>query len=132
MAPIKTNRRTLGRQGEEIAAQYLQERGYHILARNVQTPHGEIDLVARKEEVLVFVEVKMRTSQDSGYPEQAVTPRKQAHLLAAAEVYLQQHPESGETWQFDVIAIQRPNKLPPQIAHFENILADSPKGFLVP
>lgn len=131
MASLKANRRTLGRRGEEIAARYLQERGYRILARNVQTLHGEIDIIARKEEVLVFVEVKMRTSPGFGYPEQAVTPRKQAHLLAAAEVYLQQHPESGETWQFDVIAIQCSKKLPPQIVHFENILANSPQGSLV-
>ena len=115
-----------------MAAQYLQERGYRILARNVQTPHGEIDLVAYKEEVLVFVEVKMRLSQRFGYPEEAVTPRKQAHLLAAAEAYLRQHPESGETWQFDVIAIQRSGQQTAQIVHFENILVDPPERFFAP
>lgn len=126
MASLKTNRRILGRQGEAVAARYLQERGYRILARNIHTPHGEIDLVARRDDVLVFVEVKLRTSSRYGYPEEAVTPRKQAHLLAAAEVYLAEHPEAGETWQFDVIAIQHDREQAMQIVHFENILSDSP------
>ncbi len=122
MATLNEHRRTLGRLGEDMAAAYLQRRGYHILARNVHTPHGEIDLIARKDEVIVFVEVKTRTSLKFGCPEDAVTSRKQAHLLAAAEAYLAQHPENGETWQFDVIAIQRFGKRSARLIHFENIL----------
>lgn len=122
MATLTSTRRTTGRQGEDIAARYLQTRGYHILARNVRTPHGEIDLIARKDDILVFVEVKTRTSHKFGFPEEAVTPRKQAHLLAAAETYLAQHPESSETWQFDVIAIEKPGNRSTCIVHFENIL----------
>jgi putative endonuclease len=122
MALLKTKPHRLGRQGEETAARYLQTKGYCILERNVRTPHGEIDLIARKGEVLVFVEVKMRTSEQFGYPEEAVTPRKQAHLLAAAEAYLAQHPESDETWQFDVVAILRHPNATLQIEHFENVI----------
>ena len=112
----------IGRWGEEKAASYLQEHGYQILERNLRTPHGEIDLVASKDGLLVFVEVKTRSSTAYGYPEQAVTLRKQAHMLAAAETYFEIHPESSETWQFDVIAIQRSPGQEPEIVHFENIL----------
>ena len=115
---------TLGRWGEETAARYLTARGYRILERNLRTPYGEIDLVARQGGQLVFVEVKTRTSHAFGYPEEAVTRRKQAHLLAAARHYLQDHPEQFADWRVDVVAVYRPAAdLPPEITHFENILA---------
>ncbi len=115
---------TLGRWGEETAARYLTARGYRILERNLRTPYGEIDLLARQGGQLVFVEVKTRTSRAFGYPEEAVTPRKQAHLLSAAQHYLQMHPEQPADWRVDVVAVYRPAAdLPPEITHFENILA---------
>jgi putative endonuclease len=118
-----TNRRqTLGRWGEETAVRYLRERGYAILARNLHTAHGELDIVAAKEGAVIFVEVKMRSSNDFGFPEEAVSPRKQAHLLSAAEAYFAQHPESPETWQFDIIAITRRPGTAPEIEHFENVI----------
>jgi putative endonuclease len=118
-----TNRRqALGRLGEDTAAHYLQERGYTILERNLRTPHGEIDILAIREDVLTFVEVKMRSSNAYGFPEDAVSPRKQAHMLMAAEHYFEHHPEGSETWQFDIIAITRRSGLPPEIEHFENII----------
>ncbi len=114
----------LGRWGEEAAARYLAARGFRILGRNLRTPYGEIDLLARQGGQLVFVEVKTRTSRAFGYPEEAVTARKQAHLLAAAQHYLQAHPELPADWRVDVVAVYRPAAdLPPEITHFENILA---------
>ncbi len=115
-------RQALGRWGEETAVRYLQTRGYIILARNLHTAHGELDIVARKEETIVFVEVKMRSSNAYGFPEEAVSPRKQAHLLSAAEAYFQQHPDSPETWQFDIIAITHRPGTAPEIEHFENVI----------
>jgi putative endonuclease len=117
-----TTKQSLGRWGEDTAARFLESRGYTILERNHHTAHGEIDIIACKEAGLVFVEVKTRTSHAFAYPEEAVTRRKQAHLLSAAEEYLQAHPQAGDTWQFDVIAIE---KLPggrPEIVHFENVI----------
>ncbi|MDP3183903.1 MAG: YraN family protein, partial [Anaerolineales bacterium] len=68
-------------------------------------------------------EVKTRTSHTFGYPEDSVTPRKQAHMLAAAEHYLQEHELDGD-WQFDVIAVEgSPGDQSPRITHFENVLA---------
>jgi putative endonuclease len=113
----------IGKWGEETAALYLESKGYAILARNVHTPHGEIDIVASKEAALVFVEVKTRSSHTFSYPEDSVTRRKQAFMLSAAEEYLQAHPESPEGWQFDVIAIERKPGGKPEILHFENVIA---------
>jgi len=131
---MSTTRQSLGRWGETLAADYLLQHGYSIIDRNARTPYGEIDLVARQREggvvditgekwVTVFVEVKTRASRAFGLPEESVNARKQAHLLAAAQAYLQQHPELEGDWRIDVIAIQRyhPNQTP-AIRHFENAL----------
>ncbi|HTX91123.1 MAG TPA: YraN family protein [Anaerolineales bacterium] len=119
-----TNRRqALGRWGEQAAADYLQAHGYAILERNLHTTHGELDLVACKDGLLVFVEVKARSSHSFAYPEDSVTLRKQAHLLSAAQDYLERHPEAGETWQFDVIAVEGRPGAQPVIEHFENVFS---------
>lgn len=110
----------MGRWGEAAAAEYLVKQGYEILARNVRSAHGEIDIVARQGEVLVFVEVKARASGRFGHPEEAVTLRKQAHILSAAESYLQEHPEY-DAWRVDAISVEgRPGKTA-EITHFENV-----------
>jgi putative endonuclease len=111
-----------GQWGEEIATRYLENHGYTICARNVHTAHGEIDIIAAKEAALIFVEVKTRSSHSFAYPEESVTLRKQAHMLSAAQDYLQAHPESPESWQFDVIAIERKPGGKPEIVHFENVI----------
>ena len=132
---MKTSRQALGAWGEDQAAAFLEKRGYAILDRNARTPYGEIDLVARQEfpgeagaggdskSMIVFVEVKTRTSLKFGYPEQAVNSRKQEHMLASAEAYLQSHPELEDDWRVDVIAVQRfRSGRPVEIVHFENAL----------
>ncbi len=111
---------SVGRWGEQAAVRFLGEHGYEIRERNVRTPYGEIDLVACKEGVTVFVEVKARTSRSFGPPEIAVTPRKQAHMLACAQHYAQQH--EIDHWQIDVIAVERVNGRT-EILHFENALS---------
>jgi len=111
---------SVGQWGEQAAANYLAERGYEIAGRNLRTPYGEIDLLARKEGQTVFVEVKARTSAWLGPPEIAVTPQKQAHMIACAEHYAQ---ENGiDHWQIDVIAVQR-SAGKSQITHFQNALS---------
>jgi putative endonuclease len=120
---MKTQKQATGQWGEETAARYLESKGYTILGRNVRTAHGEIDIIASKEAALIFVEVKTRSSHAFSYPEDSVTRRKQAHLLSAAEEYLQAHPEIGECWQFDVLAIEGKPGGKPEIVHFENVIA---------
>lgn len=116
-------RQALGRWGENFAADYLEARGYALLARNYRTRYGEIDLVTRQENTLVFVEVKTRSSTTFGYPEEAITAQKQEHLLRACQAYLQAHPDYECDWRIDVIAIQRPkNENLPELKHFENAI----------
>lgn len=104
-------RQEFGRWGEAEGAAYLVSQGYQIIDRNARTPYGELDLVACQEtpegRVIVFVEVKTRSSERYGFPEASVTPRKQAHLQAAAQAYLSAHPELEGPCRIDVIAILR-------------------------
>lgn len=122
---MKTPRRqAIGRWGEASAAHYLASQGYEILERNLRTPYGEIDLIARTQDTIVFVEVKARTSASLGPPEVSVGPRKQAHMLACAQSYIQEHPGQAANWRIDVITIQRQAKgQPPVITHFENAIS---------
>lgn len=110
----------VGRWGEEAASAYLLANDYEIIDRNVRTPYGEIDLVARTEGFTVFVEVKARSSGSLGPPEIAVTPRKRQHMLACAAHYAQAH--GMDHWQIDVIAVQKTGSRT-EIKHFENAVA---------
>lgn len=124
MGTIRQHNQPLGKWGEDCAARYLEQKGYSILARNIRTSFGEIDLLARQEEGdLVFVEVKTRATTKYGPPEISVDRRKQEHLIASISSYFQKHPEIEENWRLDVIAVER-LKLgePPVITHFENAL----------
>jgi putative endonuclease len=126
---LSQTRQELGSWGEGIAADFLIKQGYAIIARNMRTPYGEVDLVAQQlsnaadhPPVTVFVEVKTRTSQAFGYPEEAVTPRKQSNLISASQHYLQEHPDLIGDWRIDVIAIENYPDGPPIIHHFENAI----------
>ena len=99
-----------GISAESRAAAYLLAKGYRILARRFRTRHGEIDIVARRRDVIVFVEVKARaTLDDAAY---AVTPQQQSRIIAAAQLWLMNHPEhEGLDCRFDAILIA-PRSLP--------------------
>ncbi len=118
-----THRQSLGHFGESLAASFLEHQGYSILARNVRTPYGEIDLLTKSGDVIVFVEVKTRASTSLGPPEISITPRKREHMISAAEYYIQQHLELNNDWRIDVIAVQiKPGLESPLIDHFENAI----------
>jgi len=93
-----------GRIAERHAARFLVQRGYEILVCNYYTARGEIDLVARDRDCLVFVEVKQRSNKRFGSPESALTPVKRRRLWFAAQCYLKAHPWAG-AMRFDVVAI---------------------------
>ena len=99
------DRLTLGRQGEDAAAQYLQRKGMKIVARNLRTPVGEIDLIASHRHILAFVEVKTRRGAAFGSPAEAVGPRKQRQIVQTAKWYLKENPHKKLQPRFDVIAI---------------------------
>jgi putative endonuclease len=110
-------RRALGTAGESLAEAFLRARGMRCLARQVRTPHGEIDLVCREGEEWAFVEVKTRRSRAFGPPEAAITPAKLRHMRRAAEHYLQQQGRAADPWRLDVVAILLEGESP-EIVHF--------------
>jgi putative endonuclease len=112
----------VGRWGENVAAEFLEKKGWLILARNVRSPYGELDLVAQDEKTTVFVEVKARTGGGFGLPEESITSIKRKHLLQAIQAYWQSKDEEP-AWRVDVIAIRgKPVEPAPQIEHFENAI----------
>ncbi|MBQ8397487.1 MAG: YraN family protein [Clostridia bacterium] len=99
--------RDIGRLGEELAADYLRAHGCTILARNVYLAHEEIDIIARDDRCICFVEVKTRSAAQAaryGRPAAAVTLTKQRHLIAAAEAYLRRNPGLGQP-RMDVVEV---------------------------
>ena len=98
-------RQQFGEAGEALAARLLRKRGYKILETNHRNPLGEIDLIARDGDSLVFVEVKTRKSLHFGNPKWAVTPRKQRKLSMVALYYLKTTGQSQSKARFDVVAI---------------------------
>ena len=106
MKKIKdTQKNTTGKEGEKIAAAYLKKNGYEIIEINYRCPIGEIDIVAKEKNDLVFVEVKTRKSIDLGYPEQAVGMRKQKKMSQLALWYMQKRKIADTNARFDVVAI---------------------------
>lgn len=101
----------IGRDGEDIAAAYLQKNGYTILAKNWRHRHLEIDVVAIDESILVFVEVKTRSSAAFGMPYESVSTAKQEKLSRAAMHYIEENGYEGEI-RFDVVSILMGTKKP--------------------
>jgi putative endonuclease len=110
---------TLGKRGEDLAAQYLIEQGYSIVCRNWHCQLGELDIVAQQEQMLVFFEVKTsRTSSENAFAN--LTTRKLAKLLQAVYAYLDTQQLVDKLWRLDAIAVTLPHKGSPQIEHGEN------------
>ena len=111
----------IGKWGEDIATDYLVQKGCEIVARNIRTPYGEIDIIAKQGDITIFVEVKTRTSNKMGLPEESITPRKREHMLAAADHYAAEN--EIDHWQIDVVAIEgKPGSEDPKITYFENAI----------
>lgn len=101
--------RDIGRRGETIAAKHLRKNGYRIRAKNFFSAHGEIDIVAENKEFLVIVEVKARKDSPEnfaayGLPSEAVTKKKQQHILYTTRLYLEKYP-TDKAIRFDVIEV---------------------------
>ena len=105
-------RRAVGLEGERIASAFLEKRGYKILERNYRCRRGEVDLIARDGRVVVFVEVKARTSDRYGDPELAVDLRKQRKISIAALDYLVRNDLMDADARFDVVVIKWEGKTP--------------------
>ncbi len=122
---------SLGRRGETAAAKFLKQLGYRILERGYDSPLGEIDIVAIDGRTVVFVEVKTRSSTDSGHPADAVDATKQRRMTQAALAYLKAHNLLQTPARFDVVAVMwRDVHEPPVIEHIQNAFAPVGSGQL--
>jgi len=111
-------RDTLGDRGENLAARYLRNQGMRIITRNFRCPLGEIDIVARDGNTLVFVEVKTRDNEDEGVtPEEQVNTIKRHQITKAARYYLSRYGTVQPPARFDVVAVVWPAEKEPRIRH---------------
>ena len=117
---MEDRRKSFGRRGEELAAAFLQTKGFRIIGQNWSTRLGEIDLIAERDGEVRFVEVKTRRSHAYGYPEESVTPEKLSHLRRAIELWLRTARTIPRAYQIDVIAISLTSETP-QIEWFEGV-----------
>lgn len=99
-------RQTFGKAGEDLAARYLKKKGYKVLEQNYTCPLGEIDIIARDNKTIVFVEVKTRRSISYGSARLAITPHKQRKISMTALYYLKFNRQMDQDARFDVITVQ--------------------------
>jgi putative endonuclease len=99
-----TDKQEFGRRGEELALAFYKENQYTILEKNWQQNHLEVDIIAKNDEYIVFCEVKTRSGNAFGEPQQSVTPQKQRNIIRAANYYVLKHQISLEV-RFDIISI---------------------------
>ncbi len=108
----------IGIKGEQIATDFLLNKGYIILHRNWRSGKKELDIIAVYRDVLVIVEIKTRTTYDFGYPEEAVNKKKQQFLKFAAEAFVSTHPQYINI-RFDIVSILMDDENVKEILHFE-------------
>ncbi len=99
-------RKETGDLGERVAREFLKKRGYRVIETNFRCREGEIDIVARQKDSLVFVEVRTKSGSAFGSPEESVTRAKAAHMRAAAARYVQTHPGSPDSWRIDFVGVE--------------------------
>jgi len=109
----------LGKLGETLAANYLQSKGYTIEERNWRINRLEIDIIAKKDETLIFVEVKTRSNTEFGHPEMSVTARKERLITAGATAYMEKI-EHEWAIRFDIISVVMGRDQKPDIRHLED------------
>lgn len=122
----KKSTRQIGDDGEELAAAYLESKGYTILERNYHFEYAEVDIVAYdNESYIIFAEVKTRSSNLYGEPEEYVDREKIDNIYKAAEAWIYERKMDGVPVRFDVISILQQNNEAPDIKHFKNAFTQS-------
>jgi putative endonuclease len=100
------SRKTTGAAGEKLAADFLARRGYRLVETNYRCREGEVDIIANKDNCLIFVEVRTKHSSAFGSPEESITDRKKEHLRAVAARYRETHVGLPQAWRIDVVAVE--------------------------
>ena len=114
----------IGMKGEDLAAEFLENLGYHILTRNYIHNKKEIDIIARDYNEVVFVEVKERATEQFGMPYEAVNKKKQQRIISVADNYIRRYNIDLEA-RFDIISITVNPTSPPKIVHIKNAFTPS-------
>jgi len=123
VAKILKNRE-FGTWGEEQACQFLIRNGVKIITRNQLTPYGEIDIIGKDENQIIFCEVKVRSGKTFGNPEESIHALKKQHMINSAEYFFQNCEELTDDWRIDVIAIYgTPQKVELDIQWFKNAIS---------
>ena len=117
-------RRQTGILGERLAADFLSGKGYRIVDTNFRCAEGEIDIVARDHDCLVFVEVRTKRSRRFGCPEESITDRKKERLRTVATRYREEHEGLPDHWRIDVVAVEIEGDRPSRIDHLVNAIVD--------
>ena len=121
---MRKNNLKLGNKGEKIAQKYLESKGYDFLEKNCQNKYGEIDLIMKQKENIVFVEVKTRTGERFGSPEDAVNKNKIRRLIKNSRAYIIKNGFSGASCRIDAVCVVLDeNQKLKRINHYENITA---------
>ena len=112
---------SIGAQGEGLARDYLEKRGYAIVERNWSCQYGEIDIIARRDGILAFVEVKTRRAPDTDDILIGITRQKRTRMLRSIAQYLHDRGLEEAQWRVDAIAVALPRQRPPQIEHVRDV-----------
>ena len=122
---VLSKRLALGQRAENLAARLFEGLGFAILARNWRRPEGELDLVATKEGLCVFVEVRSRTGSERGHPLDTVDRRKRARVRRAARLFIDEERPPAVVFRFDVVGVTFAlDESPPEIVHVEDAFSD--------
>lgn len=116
-----------GKLGEGIARDYLIKKGYRIIRQNFQTRFGELDIIAAKDNLLIFIEVKLKAGTDFGRPEEMITQKKLHQIKNTAEIFLMQEKmleANFKQYRIDAICITLENNLIKKLNHYENLTID--------
>jgi putative endonuclease len=104
------NRQEIGKLGEKLAQKFLKKRGYRIRETNFHCRQGEVDIIARQGDYLVFIEVRTKSNLDFGSPEESITQSKKEKLIAVALTYITTHQKLPPLWRIDVVALEVSDK----------------------
>lgn len=119
----------IGGLGEKLAEAFLKKKGYRIKCRNFRTPFGELDIVARHNGAIVFVEVRTRTTSTLGPPCLSITRVKQMHLIKNSLFYLKRHGFRDVSWRIDVVSVKlRADRTLETIELIENAVEEESRG----
>jgi putative endonuclease len=118
-------RKETGDLGEKLAQDHLKKKHHRILETNYHCSHGEIDIISKQKDTLVFTEVRTKTGTDFGTPEESITRTKRERMKSCALYYLQTHENPGKTWRIDVAAVEMDkNGKPSRIEFIENAVEE--------